>query len=589
MHRTPPRSLIALALLITAALLLPPMTPPAAPVAAQTDYTPELYWDTCLWPVPAGEIVGETMHCGYLQVPQDRTNPDGPWIELALVVLEATGPDPAPDPLLYLEGGPGGSAIAGLDLWPESPFRQRRDIILLDQRGTGYSYPRLYCYELDEVNYEADVSEDELLAAEADARAACLARLKDELAVDLPAYNSAASAADIADLRAALGVAEWNLLGISYGTRLALTVMRDYPAGVRSVILDSTYPPQVDAWEEDAPNAYRSFRVLFDDCAADAACRAAYPDLERRFLALVERWNADPVVIPDLDETYAGDDLVEFMFTLFYETVVIPYLPLLIDELDRGVFDAFIALYDGGLPGQETDWDDGSDDPVLLWVDDFYYLSEALDDADYEALWDELAAWDWDDTDALAEIVDAYFDADDANYLIAELDSMTPDQHAQLGPLLWFEDVADTDGFYDAVECNEELPFNAYDEAVALADTLPEPLREGRLLGFELQADICVAWPSGAAAPVEDEPVSSPIPTLVLAGEYDPVTPPAWGAQAADYLPNSTFLTFPGVGHSVIDGGACPLSIAVAFVDAPTVAPDTGCMAALAGPAFVTP
>ena len=215
------------------------------------------------------------MDCGYLVVPESRAKPDGREVRLALAIVRSTAAQPAPDPVVYLEGGPGGSALYDAWYWFESPIRERRDIVLIDQRGTGYSQPSLNCPEIeDEDVYTAD--------EELDAARACSRRLRRE-GVDLKQYNSAATAADLADLRVALGLEQVNLLGVSYGTRAALTAMRDSPQGIRSVVLDSAYPPEVDAYTEEAANAAAAIEVLLNGCAADRRCAKAYPKLESTF------------------------------------------------------------------------------------------------------------------------------------------------------------------------------------------------------------------------------------------------------------------------------------------------------------------
>ena len=113
--------------------------------------------------------------------------------------------------------------------------------------------------------------------------------------INLAAYNSAESAADLNDLRLTLGYEEWNLVGISYGTRLALTAMRDYPEGIRCVILDSTYPLQVSLYAEMPANFDRALNVFFHGCTTDPACSEAYPELEIVFFQLVDQLNDSPI------------------------------------------------------------------------------------------------------------------------------------------------------------------------------------------------------------------------------------------------------------------------------------------------------
>lgn len=111
------------------------------------------------------------------------------------------------------------------------------------------------------------------------------------------AYTTASNAADVEDLVWVLGYKEWNLYSSSYGTKLALTVMRDFPAGVRSVILDSTFPPQADLFATLAVNGERALKLVFENCAADPACSQAYPGLEGVFYDLVNQLDVQPVIL----------------------------------------------------------------------------------------------------------------------------------------------------------------------------------------------------------------------------------------------------------------------------------------------------
>jgi pimeloyl-ACP methyl ester carboxylesterase len=523
--------------------------------AQEGGYTPTVQWTNCPFAVPRGEVRGETIRCGYLRVLQDRTQPDGVQERLAFAILSSTGEQSAPDPLIYFEGGPGGSALTGIADWLASPFRAERDIVLLDQRGSGYSRPRLYCYELDQLT-------DNSPQAESDARQACQARLEQDKGVDLSQYNTAADAADVADLRVALGYDSWNLYGISYGTRLALTVMRDHPAGVRSVILDSTYPPVVDAYEQDVLNLNRVFRLLFDDCAASATCSAAYPDLENRFYELVARLDEEPVYIPALDEELDGTGFILALDDLFYDTRALPYLPLVIDEAEQDNYDALTALTEGYLPGEYAEYADYYGEYGDYYGDTY---------GDYYGEYDYYG-------DYYGQYGDYYGD-------YGEYGDYGDYAGNGGGPV----DVSDTDGAFDAFECNEEIPFNSLDDALLLAASVPTPLAEAGLASLEDQIAVCADWDSGVADPVEDQVVASDIPTLVLAGQYDPVTPPDWGRIAAETLANSFFFEFPGVGHGVIDGGYCPVSVMVAFLDAPTTAPDASCIQTMHAPDFVVP
>jgi pimeloyl-ACP methyl ester carboxylesterase len=296
----------------------------------------------CPFPLPTRiEVV-----CGYVTVLEDHNgSAGGETIELAVAMFKSSNPNAASDPLIYLDGGPGGSTLETAQFSFGSlvgPFLDNRDVILFDQRGVGLSRPALDCPEYDQFAYDTlddFLTTDEYVKLITDALAACGTRLAAE-GINLAAYNSAQNAADVSDLRVALGYDQVNLLGISYGTKLALTTMRDHPAGIRSVIIDSVYPPQVS--QLDIPlNADRAFTVLFEGCAADAACNAAYPDLRPVFLEVFHQLTTDPVTTtvfdPSTRKTMSalidGDAFVGLLFQALYGTDIIPELP-------KGIYDA---------------------------------------------------------------------------------------------------------------------------------------------------------------------------------------------------------------------------------------------------------
>ncbi len=310
-----------------------------APVLAQ-DSASQIEWTNCWMELPNDMVEGQNVDCGYLTVPENRTSNSSATIQLAFAIMYAPAAEVQPDPVVYLAGGPGGNAVGDLDGWLDTPYLDDRDLILLDQRGTGYSLPSLNCPEVEE--------------GLDDATQACHDRLIDE-GVDLQAYNSAENAADVADLRVALGYDEWNLYGVSYGTRLALTVMRDYPEGVRSVVIDSVYPPEVNSWEEYGQNTADDFEKLFAGCAADPNCDAAYPNLEQTFADTVDQLNAEPVSYTgtdattgdSIDQTLSGDSFIDRVFQLLYSTESIPYLPQVINEVANGNYAALDDLESG--------------------------------------------------------------------------------------------------------------------------------------------------------------------------------------------------------------------------------------------------
>jgi pimeloyl-ACP methyl ester carboxylesterase len=275
------------------------------------------------------------VECGYLTVPEDYNQPDGKQIRLAVAIFRHPDGNPEPDPIIYLEGGPGGSALkaaneARLQLY-QPLFAANRDIVVFDQRGVGFSEPSLECPDYNPLFrdlLDLDLDGQTLNRAEGESRLndsliACGATLS--ATHDLSQYNSANSARDIESLRVALGYEQVNLWGISYGTRLALTMLRDYPASIRSVLLDSAYPLEVNLFTDTPANGLRALNALFDGCAAAIQCDIAFPNLREAYFATMDALQTQPVSMYSV----IVDDFVfqRLTFQALYSSSVIPFLP----------------------------------------------------------------------------------------------------------------------------------------------------------------------------------------------------------------------------------------------------------------------
>ena len=319
----------------------------SSPPSAGQDvvYTPGPCPDPVYPGVPALDLPANA-NCGVLTVPESRSAPTGRTIDLAVATLPSTSPDPAPDPLVYLTGGPGGSAFITATRLVADGWNADRDLIVFDQRGTWKSSPLLACREIDTF-YSDLVGLDSFDPAtrqrSADAVAACRDRISDE-GWDRAAYNTTENAADVADLRLALGIEEWNLYGVSYGTDLALQTLRDHPEGIRSVVLDSVVPPQESAVERFWLSAANGYQTLFDDCAAEGACMTAYPGMAATFAEQVTSLTESPrtVTITDpatkapLDVVIDGYKLANLVLTSSLAPGLIAPLPQMIDDLANG-------------------------------------------------------------------------------------------------------------------------------------------------------------------------------------------------------------------------------------------------------------
>jgi pimeloyl-ACP methyl ester carboxylesterase len=296
---------------------------------------------------------GEKVVCGYLSVSEDRALKNGRVIRLPVIILKSDNPRPLPDPILRTFGGPGSSSLRMVNSRRFSPWLKDRDVIIFEQRGTRYAQPALECPEVNKANIgsvKQNLGARAARAREVQAAKACYERLTKE-GINLSAYNSAESAADIEDLRRVLKLDKINLHGVSYSARLMLNVMRVYPQGIRSVVLESTLPPQVNYDEVGVDSIVRTLNVLFRNCRIDARCAAAYPKLEKEFYEAVRRLNRQPISVSLKDsqtgETHDiklhGHDFTTWLidYLLSNDANAIADAPLAIHQVFQGKYDAF--------------------------------------------------------------------------------------------------------------------------------------------------------------------------------------------------------------------------------------------------------
>jgi pimeloyl-ACP methyl ester carboxylesterase len=331
-------------------LLLLPLVISAGLVLAQTEPAFEPA------PCPFNRPSGFSIQCGYVTVPESRDPAlanESRTIRLAVAIFQSFGPQQDIAPLIYLDGGPGGRTLDTVEFQAASfqPFLSSRDVIFFDQRGVGFSQG-LDCPAYSDLGYDLldqDLDAAEMMRQYNEVLLACRADVV-AAGVNLAAYTSAESAADVRDIVTALGYDQANLLGISYGTRLALTVMRDHPEIVRSVILDAVLPVSVNPDTEFLVNANRAFTTLFEGCAQDMACNQQYPNLEAVFYQTIDRLNAEPETVHAFDfytgqrreVLMNGDALIAGLFSLLYQTSEIPNLPRYIYEASAGSYDGFV-------------------------------------------------------------------------------------------------------------------------------------------------------------------------------------------------------------------------------------------------------
>ena len=306
---------------------------------------PDIAFADCRLTAP-GQTTSVPAQCGQWTVLEDRANPSGRKIKLHVAVVSAVSRSPEADALFFLAGGPGQAAsqsyveLAGaLD-----QIRQKRNIVLVDQRGTGQSNA-LACPNLagDDQNLDEDLSSAEVQQ-----------RLKDCLAAlpgDPRFYTTSASVQDLDEVRAALGYDKIDLYGVSYGTRVAQTYLRQYPQHVRAVILDGVVPQTEPLGLNVARDAQRALDLIFDRCAAQADCHQAFPNPRADFQAVLRALDQGPVQVTfahpvtgqqtQLRLTRAGVALSVRILSYAPETAAL--LPLLLHTAAQGNYAPLAA------------------------------------------------------------------------------------------------------------------------------------------------------------------------------------------------------------------------------------------------------
>jgi pimeloyl-ACP methyl ester carboxylesterase len=433
-------------------------------------------------------------YCGTMSVFENRDTKQGRKIDLRIVVLPALSSDFKPDPVFFLAGGPGQGA-AELARPLRELFRRiqtDRDIVLVDQRGTGKSNPlncRSQSESLKEINEPDQTGLDRLR------------RCMEQYDADLRLYTTSIAMDDLDDVRAYLGYDKINVYGGSYGTRAALVYLRQHEPHVRAMIIDGVAPPDMRLPLFFARDAQRAFDLLVADCAKDEECNTLYPNLADRTRALIARLEKAPVrtrlVHPRTgiaeDVTVNAGLVTGTIFGALYSPLAASLVPALIERAQHGDFQGMLAL---ALSG--------------------------------EAAGDNMSL-----------------------------------------------------GMQLSVICAEDAPRIKPEEA---EHETSNTIFGKNLLATRMKA--CEFWPKGKVPADYYAPVQSQVPTLVLSGELDPVTPPSWGAQVAKTLPNSRHLIAPGTGHGVITRG-CGIRIMKNFIDSGTVQGlDDSCLRVLKRPPF---
>lgn len=418
------------------------------------------------------ENISERVQCGTLTVPENYAEPLGRTIDINFAVLPAISENKKPDPLLILAGGPGQAAteLAAMINRIFQSVREQRDILLIDQRGTGKSAP-LAC---DLNNVEELVKTDDAIDL-AKIASDCLANYEER---DLTQYHTVNAIRDFEAVREALGYRQVNLYGGSYGSRAGLVYLREAPASVRAAVLDAVAPVQVVVGPFGRHGA-ASFAKLLDNCASSEKCSTTFPNLETTYTELMNKLERDPVPLQVRDPL--TNEPVEILIT-------------------AGRFSSVMRV--------------GLYHPTTRQM--LPYVIQQTANGDYTPLTGLLGT-----TMAQSEL-----------YM----------------------------GLTLSVLCSEDLP-RATDELLAEDG-------DNNFIGSRTAdafIEMCSVWPQAERPDEWFEPVTSAVPTLLLSGELDPVTPPKWGELAAATLSSSRHLVAPYGAHTIV-GHTCANLLAAEFI-----------------------
>ncbi|NYZ61842.1 alpha/beta hydrolase [Luteimonas deserti] len=433
--------------------------------------------------------------CATFEVPEDPAAPDGRHIALNIAWLPADATDGgAEDPVFFLAGGPGQAATetAAHINGALREVRRQRDILLVDQRGTGGSNP------LDCVDAEGEALALDPLTVPDDAEVdafvrRCLAGLSGR--ADPRFYTTANAIRDLDAVRIALGAAQLNLVGGSYGTRVAQQYAAAYPQQVRSLVLDGVAPNDLVVGGEFAHTFENALGLQAAQCAQDTRCRSRFPtDLQaqlRQVLATLRDAPApvtyrDPTTGTEREGSITSDTVTGLAFLFSYAPQTASLLPLMLDEAGQGRYGPLMALsqlMNRNVGGQMTR---GMQWSVICAEDAGRYREDGRA------------------------------------------------QNTVLGP-----DVA-------------RMFFSA-----------------------------CRTWPTGSPPANHTVALQSEVPTLLLSGELDPVTPPAYAERVASGLPNGRHLVLAGQGHGTLALGCMPKLLAQFIESTDARALDAGCLDAM--------
>jgi pimeloyl-ACP methyl ester carboxylesterase len=654
--------------------------------AQDSAFTPTATTVPCPMALPAGEVEGKTVTCGQISVPEDWANTAGKQITITYARLHSKSQSPFPDPVVYFDGGPGESSLESIAFLSSAlgKLRATRDVILFDQRGALYS-ASLECplpvelgqapaamaavaetaatpaaTEAPAVPVKMPESEEELYAifstsGDVQTMLALAPMLQDPGPetrcgnyfrandVDLSKYESVANARDAIALLQALEYPAYNLYGISYGTRLATVVMRLVEEAsdaaslpiIRSVVIDGVMPTTLNQAGENPVSEQLVALRVFADCEADAVCGAAFPNIRQRTIDLLDRLEGAPI------ETSSGTtvtlaDVTGMLTGLFSNPARVAYLPLMIDELERGVDTTFQGLKAGTLPppaapataanpldviaGRATELA-GTANQLGTALNDLAQQTQSLTAAvvaeqslpEYFLREAERLALQRPQLGAqlranfpgigktavsaptratIEAFIALYGDAQQRAILTSILNVMSDEDIRVTAAVLATEEARErfshplSNYMNLAIICNDSWgglqDLQSFFDRFAAAEA-PQLIDANWATLWQVVRyhQSCANLQVTPAEMADQVQVASDIRTLVANGALDVLTPKEWGDLVFDSLTNAISTTIPFGGHGATAQTACGQDMVVAFVTYPDASLNTTCTEAL--------
>ncbi|MGA0169550.1 MAG: alpha/beta hydrolase [Pseudomonadales bacterium] len=424
--------------------------------------------------------IEEKTLCTLVPVPLDHSDPSQGTIELRVVTMPATSRNPMSDPMVFIAGGPGQSAVrtAPFFLNPHRALRTDRDFVFIDQRGTGGSASLACASDLDALfskELQWWMTQETAIQAQKDALAQCLTKLP----YSPKHFTTQAAVIDLAIVLDQLGYDQVNLFGVSYGTRMALSFLRDHEALVRTMILDAVAPHAMVIPAQVAKDARASLEQVLEACTLDAACGARFPNIQEILTLATNRLEGtigpisttDPLTGEIINITTWPDMLSNILRAGLYSRELIRLFPLALERGSEGDFGPLITI--AAMLAQES--------PNDLSL-----------------------------------------------------------------------------GMMASVLCSEDM--------TRLSRTGDGPGESNPLR--DSMAEICSFWPHNAAPDAEFAPVISSVPTLLLSGQFDPITPSHYAESIRSDLTQSQHIVVAGGAHGVSSLGCVP-QVVESFVNTP--------------------